>query len=418
MFRPRTVGKAGVPVKKKAAIRASGTTKLKPSEGIAVSRANLLSPPPSIQSTSTLSPPVSHEGKSTESSHHHAPGPNPLFQSCRSVEAYEPMRFIEQGSFGLVFQARCKDTGAIYAIKQVKLDATSQQSGNNNRHGFPLTALREANILMQCSHPNIVHVKEMCMGSAEDKVYMVMGFAGRELRDSPSQETLYVPFSTPEVQRAMAQLLSAVAYLHKHGFMHRDIKTSNLLYDESSGVLTLADFGTARRYGAGNQQYTEVVCTLWYRDVAARYGAHGYGPEVDTWSCGCVLAELLTGVILFAEEGEVRQLHAILSLLDNTYGRIDVHSGTGSGGQLGELLGISGSGSGSGSGDSGSGSSGRSSGSSSQLDEIVGIRRHFQEPWGVSPSCCTLLASLLRLDPKKRGTPRQLLGHAWLAGQE
>ena len=75
---------------------------------------------------------------------------NPLHHGCRSVDEYIRLNFIDQGTYGVVFRARCKRTGNIYALKQVKIGKEAAKVG------FPVTALRETNILLALKHPNIV----------------------------------------------------------------------------------------------------------------------------------------------------------------------------------------------------------------------------------------------------------------------
>ena len=75
---------------------------------------------------------------------------NPLHHGCRSVDQYIRLNFIDQGTYGVVFRARCKKTGKIYALKQVKIGKEAAKVG------FPVTALRETNILLALKHPNIV----------------------------------------------------------------------------------------------------------------------------------------------------------------------------------------------------------------------------------------------------------------------
>ena len=115
----------------------------------------------------------------------------PLFHGCRSVENYQRLRYIDQGTYGMVFKARCKETGNIVALKQVKLGK------EESRHGFPITALRETNILLSLKHPNIVSVKEMVVGGTTDKVYMVMEYMEHDLKSCIGQ--MNKPFAMAEV---------------------------------------------------------------------------------------------------------------------------------------------------------------------------------------------------------------------------
>ena len=93
---------------------------------------------------------------------------NPLFYGCRSVDEYVRLNFIDQGTYGVVFRARCKKSNKIYALKQVKIGRES------SKVGFPITALRETNILLALRHKNIVYVREMVVGTTIDKVLLII----------------------------------------------------------------------------------------------------------------------------------------------------------------------------------------------------------------------------------------------------
>lgn len=172
---------------------------------------------------------------------------NPLLLGCRSVECYQRLSFIDQGTYGMVFRARDIQTGVVYALKQVKL------GGETSKVGFPITALREINILMALRHPNIVKVKEMVVGSSIDKIFMVMEYCENDLK--MCMKTSKQSFSIAEIKQLMLQLLSAVDHMHSHWYIHRDLKTSNLLYS-NKGVLCVCDFGLARKYGEPIAPYT------------------------------------------------------------------------------------------------------------------------------------------------------------------
>lgn len=169
---------------------------------------------------------------------------NLLLDGCRSIEEYEPLNKIDEGSYGIVFRAREKATGEIYAIKKVKLE--------REKEGFPITALREITLLMKLEHPNIVKVKEVVFGSSLDKVYVVMEYIDHEIKSLVQQsfEALSVPrteeemkreiycLSTVEIKCILKQLLKGVQFMHDHWIIHRDLKTSNLLIN-NNGVLKI-----------------------------------------------------------------------------------------------------------------------------------------------------------------------------------
>jgi cell division cycle 2-like protein len=107
----------------------------------------------------------------------------------------------------------------------------------------------------------------------------------------------------------MLQFLSAVDHMHQNWFIHRDLKTSNLLYQ--NGVLCVCDFGLARKYGSPIAPYTFEVVTLWYRPTELLLGNKEYSTPLDVWAVGCILAEMLTGKPLFPGEGEIDQINKI-----------------------------------------------------------------------------------------------------------
>jgi len=83
--------------------------------------------------------------------------------------------------------------------------------------------------------------------------------------------------------------------------LHRDMKAANVLITKN-GVLKLADFGLARAFSAKNghsNRYTNRVVTLWYRPPELLLGDRNYGPPVDLWGAGCIMAEMWTRSILF-----------------------------------------------------------------------------------------------------------------------
>ncbi|KAL4355230.1 hypothetical protein GQ457_06G000890 [Hibiscus cannabinus] len=172
-----------------------------------------------------------------------------MLQGFRSVDEFERLNKIDEGTYGVVYRARDKKTGEIVALKKVKME--------KQREGFPLTSLREINILLSFHHPSIVDVK-VVVGSSLDSIFMVMEHDLKAL-----METMKQPFSQSEVKCLMLQLLEGVKYLHDKWVLHRDLKTSNLLLN-NQGELKICDFGLTRQYGSPLKPYTHLVVTLWY----------------------------------------------------------------------------------------------------------------------------------------------------------
>ncbi|KAF8399906.1 hypothetical protein HHK36_015776 [Tetracentron sinense] len=227
-----------------------------------------------------------------------------MLQGCRSVDEFERLNKIDEGTYGVVYRARDKKTGEIVALKKVKME--------KEREGFPLTSLREINILLSFHHPSIVDVKEVVVGSNLDSIFMVMEYMEHDLKGL--METMKQPFSQSEVKCLMLQLLEGAKYLHDNWVLHRDMKTSNLLLN-NRGELKICDFGLSRQYGSPLKPYTHLVVTLWYRAPELLLGAKQYSTAIDMWSLGCIMAELLAKEPLFCGKTEFDQLDKIFRTL-------------------------------------------------------------------------------------------------------
>lgn len=99
-----------------------------------------------------------------------------LLEGCRSIEEFEHLNVIDEGTYGVVYRARDKATGLIYAIKKVKLEP------QHEKEGFPISALRELTTLINLKHEHLINVKEVVFGSTLKKVFVVMEYCDHELK--------------------------------------------------------------------------------------------------------------------------------------------------------------------------------------------------------------------------------------------
>lgn len=233
-----------------------------------------------------------------------------MMNACRDIHRYEKLNRISEGTYGVVYRGLDLETKAICALKRLKI--------NKERSGFPLTSVREINILLALEHPNIVNVSEVVMGHKhtdprDDQIFMVMEYADHDL-STVMQKRMKQPFTIAEVKCLMIQLLSAVAYLHENWVIHRDLKTANILYT-NKGQLKICDFGLARQYSSFTREYTQMVVTLWYRAPELLLGTRKYSSAIDIWSVGCIMGELLTRKPLLPGRTEIEQLQKIYDLI-------------------------------------------------------------------------------------------------------
>lgn len=196
------------------------------------------------------------------------------------------------------------------ALKRVRMD--------NEKEGFPITAIREIKILKILNHKNVVRLKEIVTSKGSDynqgkgSIYMVMEFLEHDLTGLTDAGQ---KFTVPQIKCYMKQLLEGLAYCHAQKVLHRDIKGSNLLIS-NDGHLKLADFGLARPFDTDQQRpYTNRVITLWYRPPELLLGATMYGPAIDLWSAGCIFAELLLRRPILPGKNEFEQIDLIFKLL-------------------------------------------------------------------------------------------------------
>ncbi|KAI3662377.1 hypothetical protein MP638_004901 [Amoeboaphelidium occidentale] len=241
---------------------------------------------------------------------------------CNSVENYEKISRIGEGTYGVVYKAKDKATGQIVALKKIRMepepsspakgDAKEQKAEHIPPDGLPLAHFREIQLLMSLNHPNVVSVLDIVVGSHLGSIFTVMEYCVHDmaaLLDSMTQ-----PFGPAEIKCLMHQLLRGLEFLHDHYVIHRDLKLSNLLLS-SDGTLKIADFGLARKFGNPPQSMTPKVVTLWYRSPELLYGEVNYTTAIDVWSVGCIFGEFLCNSPLFPGSTELQQFNLIVDLM-------------------------------------------------------------------------------------------------------
>jgi cyclin-dependent kinase 10 len=245
----------------------------------------------------------------------------PFHGLCRSVNDFEKISKIGQGTYGVVFKARDLHTSKIYALKQVKMDTAECKDG------MPITAMREIQLLkLLQAHENIVYLEQVVVGDKMGSIFLVFEYCEHDLSVLLDQRPNC--FQESEIKNLMLQLLKGVHFMHKNFVIHRDIKMSNLLYN-GKGQLKIADFGLARHFGRlfnvqqdstdqierKEEPLTPKVVTLWYRAPELLLGSKEYSTSVDMFAVGCIFAELLLSKPLFPGKTDVQQLKLIYDLL-------------------------------------------------------------------------------------------------------
>jgi cyclin-dependent kinase len=218
------------------------------------------------------------------------------------MEKYVKIDKLGEGTYGIVYKAKNRETGQIVALKRIRLDSEDE--------GVPCTAIREISLLKELKHPNIVSLFDVI--HTEKKLTLVFEFCDLDLKKYMDQHNSIISKNT--MKSFLYQLLRGVAFCHEKRVLHRDLKPQNLLINKK-GELKLADFGLARSSGIPVRSYSHEVVTLWYRPPDVLMGSRNYSTSIDIWSAGCIFAEMVTGRPLFPGSNANDQLLRIFKKL-------------------------------------------------------------------------------------------------------
>uniref|UniRef100_A0A1I7Y5Z3 Protein kinase domain-containing protein n=1 Tax=Steinernema glaseri TaxID=37863 RepID=A0A1I7Y5Z3_9BILA len=221
------------------------------------------------------------------------------FPYMANIDKYERIAKIGQGSFGEVFKARCRKTSQLVAMKKILME--SEKEG-------------------VLKHENILEFIEVCREKkAEEEhryaFYLIFTFCDHDLAGLLHNK---VDISLEYKKTMLKHLFTGLSVLHGKNIMHRDMKPVNILLG-SDGYLKLGDLGMARPLLEKTPElpdacYTNSVVTLWYRPPELLLGEVKYGPEIDMWSAGCIMAQFWTIKPIMQGDTEQEQLYKITFL--------------------------------------------------------------------------------------------------------
>ncbi|KAF8475616.1 kinase-like domain-containing protein [Kalaharituber pfeilii] len=195
------------------------------------------------------------------------------------ADKYQVMEEIGCGSFGVVYKAIEKDTGAIVAIKHIDLESSEDDIAEIQQ---------EIAVLSTCGSQHVTKYYGSFVKGY--KLWIVMeylgGGSGVDLLKSG-------PFSEAQTAAVCKEMLLGLDYLHSEGKIHRDIKAANILFS-STGAVKLADFGVATQLSnMRSMRNTFVGTPFWMAPEVIQQS--GYDYKADIWSLGITAMEFATG---------------------------------------------------------------------------------------------------------------------------
>jgi len=204
-----------------------------------------------------------------------------------SIGGYEIIEELGRGGMSVVYKATQPSLNRIVALKVLPRHLADEPEFVNRFE-------QEANAIASLNHPHIIQVYDK--GQEHRVYYFVMEFVdGHDLTDEFSTG----PLPLTRTVTLAKQICQGLAYAHKNGIVHRDIKPQNILID-SNGFAKIADFGIAQLAvpDAINTSLTKegvAIGTLDYMAPEQKLDASTVDEKADLYAFGVVLYEMLTG---------------------------------------------------------------------------------------------------------------------------
>lgn len=208
---------------------------------------------------------------------------------------YEKFSKIGEGSTGTVFIANNIKSGQFVAVK--KMDLRKQQRRE--------LLFNEVVIMRDYKHVNIVEMYGSYL--VDDELWVVMEYCnGGPLTDIVTDK---IQLNENQIACVCKSVLRSLAFLHANGVIHRDIKSDSILLS-NDGQIKLSDFGFCAQVNADLQKRKSLVGTPYWMapEVISRLP---YSTEVDIWSLGIMIIEMIDGEPPYFDEPPLQAMRAI-----------------------------------------------------------------------------------------------------------
>ncbi len=218
--------------------------------------------------------------------------------SLPDIPGYALTRRLGRGGMASVYLGRPVHGGKEVAVKVMSSHLASDAH-------WAKRFIHEAQVIAELSHPGIVPVYDV--GAHRGELYIVMAY----LEGGSLKSRLRQGLSLSESVRVLVAVAAALDYAGEKGFVHRDIKPDNILFDEL-GRPVILDFGIVKNTGADRQQMTQtgvVIGTTAYMSPEQAQGK-ALDQRADLYSLGVLFYEMLTGEVPFRKDSDVETLLA------------------------------------------------------------------------------------------------------------
>lgn len=215
------------------------------------------------------------------------------------IAHYELLERIAEGGMGIVYKARDTRLDRLVALKFLspELDANAEEVAQ---------FLHEARAISRLNHPNIATI--YAVEEDEGDRFLAFEFlAGGTLRDAAAKSGAGLRLET--VFRWSTHVARALAHAHRHGIIHRDVKSANVLLNDE-GDVKLTDFGLAQVAGTVQGAFETAGTVAYMAPEHAQGGA--IDALSDQFSFGVVVFELVTGRTPFHAETQAEILYDIV----------------------------------------------------------------------------------------------------------
>lgn len=218
-------------------------------------------------------------------------------------------QLIGKGTYGRVYLGMNATTAEFLAVKEVEVNPKAAAGDKNKMKELVAALDQEIDTMQHLDHVNIVQYlgcerKETSISIFLE--YIPGGSIGSCLRK-------HGKFEESVVASLTRQTLSGLAYLHREGILHRDLKADNILLDVD-GTAKISDFGISKKTDNiyGNDKTNSMQGSVfWMAPEVIRSQGEGYSAKVDIWSLGCVVLEMFAGRRPWSKDEAVGAIYKI-----------------------------------------------------------------------------------------------------------